>query len=55
MDRIDAMNGSNDYRGEVSFIAGVQVGEVGAEKPLERTCVALAVGSGQRRIQGQGH
>jgi hypothetical protein len=41
--------------GEVSFIAGVQVGEVGAEKLLERTCAALAVGAGWRRIQGQGH
>ena len=41
--------------GEVSFIPGVQVGEVGAEKPLERTCAPLAVDAGWRRIQGQGH
>ena len=32
--------------GEVSFMAGVQVGEVGAEKPLERTCAPLAVDAG---------
>ena len=39
---------------EVNFIAGGQVGEVGAEKLFERTCAPLAVGAGRRRIQGQG-
>jgi hypothetical protein len=41
--------------GEVNFIAGVQGGELGTEKVLERTCAPLAAGAGWRRIQGHGH
>ena len=39
--------------GELSLVAGDELGEVGAEQPLERADSPLAVGAGGRRIQGQ--
>ena len=39
--------------GELSLIAGDELGEVGTEKPLEGARSPLAVAAGGRRIQGE--
>jgi hypothetical protein len=40
--------------GELSLITGDELGEVGAEQPLQRADSPLAVGAGGGRNQGQG-